>query len=139
MYFGRDNNRQRSDLMKCWFVCFMMHNDDALCVWVKVFLTHSLRFCIFFIFYVLSIFFKDSDEAIGAPTSVLLTQFPSLYSGCAKSGVPINYFRAGRVSVDGIDCITDFEKLTDYSWHAIMHEFKSQVAEAQKKNPDAVR
>uniref|UniRef100_A0A7S4ILK2 CRAL-TRIO domain-containing protein n=1 Tax=Odontella aurita TaxID=265563 RepID=A0A7S4ILK2_9STRA len=84
-------------------------------------------------------FYPEPDEAIGAPMSVLLTQYPILYSGVAKNGSGVNYFRCGQVKVEGIDCVTNFENLVNMVWHNAMHKFPSEIAKVQARDPDGAR
>mmetsp|Transcript_51292 Transcript_51292/g.76120 ORF Transcript_51292/g.76120 Transcript_51292/m.76120 type:complete len:533 (+) Transcript_51292:137-1735(+) len=84
-------------------------------------------------------FYPDADEAIGAPLTILLTQYPLVYHGSAKNGCPVSYFRAGEVVVEGVECITPIDGLTNLAWHYQMHKFPAVVAEAQSTNPDVVR
>lgn len=85
-------------------------------------------------------FFPDPSEAIGgAPLRVLLTQYPALYYGYGKNGAPVNYFRAGNVHMEGLECLTEIENMERYAWYTMYHQFKQQVAKAQETNPNAVR
>jgi hypothetical protein len=61
-------------------------------------------------------FYPNIYEAVGAPLSVLLTQFPSLYMGYAKDGYPCCYFDSGGLSLEGVECVTDLERIPNYIW-----------------------
>ena len=68
--------------------------------------------------------------------SVLLAQFPSLYYGLSKQGYPVCYFNAGRISVEGVECVTDPELLGNVIWHYMMHDLKyRKFPEAKKRRP----
>ena len=82
---------------------------------------------------------SEPSAAIKAPVNVFLTQFPVINYGCAKSGAPISYVRTDGLSVEGMECLTDLEKLPNYAWHSSYHSFQNEVAKAQVKNPDLVR
>jgi len=84
-------------------------------------------------------FFPDANVAVGNPISVLRTQYPVVYSGIAKNGCPVNYFKAGQISVEGMECVTTLEKLINLGWHQMMYTFPKQIAKAQKIDPDIVR
>ena len=84
-------------------------------------------------------FFPDANVAIGNPLSVLRTQYPVTYEGIAKNGCPVSYFMAGRVSVEGLECVTTLDKLSNLAWHQMMYTFPKNIAKAQATNPDAVR
>jgi len=81
-------------------------------------------------------FYPNMSDAVGAPLSVLLTQFPSIYYGLSKRGYPCCYFNAGAISVEGIECVTDTENLANVIWHNMMHDMKyNKFPEAQKRHP----
>lgn len=79
------------------------------------------------------------DANVGCPLSVLLTQFPSLYSGYAKEGFPVCYFHAGNLSIEGIECVTDLERLPCFIWYTMLHNIKRIYAEAIARNPSLGR
>lgn len=78
-------------------------------------------------------------EAIGAPLPVLRTQYPYIYSGVAKNGCLVSYFRAGSVSIEGVECVTSLDQMGKMAWHQMMHEFPSHIAKAQKSHDGVVR
>ena len=85
-------------------------------------------------------FYPDVSQAVGAPLSVLLTQFPSLYYGLSRGGYPCCYFNAGKLSVEGIECFTDCDKLPRVIWYTMMHDLKYQkFPAAQRRNPQFQR
>lgn len=84
-------------------------------------------------------FFPTIESAVGCSGSVLLTQYPYIFSGNAKNGCPVNYQAIGRTKTEGIECITDLDKIKWYVMHSIMFQFKNQVAVAQAADPDVVR
>lgn len=80
------------------------------------------------------------DASVGAaPLSVLLTQFPSVYTGFAKEGFPVCYFHSSNLSVEGIDCVTDVENLPHFIWYTMLHEIKRIYAEAKSRHPSLNR
>lgn len=84
-------------------------------------------------------FFPDPDVAVGAPVSVLLTQYPMVYSGISKNGSAISYFQAGQLKVEGIDCVTDLENLTNMLWHNAMHRLPQEIEKARSSGGNASR
>lgn len=85
-------------------------------------------------------FYPNVEAATGAPLSVLLTQFPSLYYGNSKEGYPCCYFSAGKLSPEGVECITDGDRLANTVWYNLMHDLKySKFPEAKKRNPHFLR
>ena len=84
-------------------------------------------------------FFPDASVAVGNPISVFRTQYPVVYSGIAKNGCPVSYFKAGQISVEGVECVTTLEKLTNLGWHQMIYTFPNKIAKAQKEGSDVVR
>lgn len=84
-------------------------------------------------------FYPEKRDVINAPVNAFLTQFPVICHGCAKSGAPISYFKTAGLSVGGMECLTDLEKMPNYAWHDQYHGFREIVARAQSKNSDLVR
>jgi hypothetical protein len=85
-------------------------------------------------------FYPTISDAVHAPASVLLTQFPSLYYGLSKKGFPCCYFNAGALSAEGIECVTDPANLANFIWHTMMHYMKKdKFPEAKKKHPEFMR
>ena len=85
-------------------------------------------------------FYPTVFDAVGAPLSVLLTQFPSLYYGLSKKGYPCCYFSAGPLSVEGIECVTEPDNLANFIWHNMMHDLKyNKFPQAKKRHPDLKR
>lgn len=84
-------------------------------------------------------FFPDAEEAVGAPESVLLTQFPLLISGRAKNACPIAYFDASNIHLEGIECVTALERIPNYVWHVVMHKLKDCLEAEQKLNAPIAR
>lgn len=83
-------------------------------------------------------FYPDAGIA-GAPLSVLLTQFPSVYTGFAKEGFPVCYFHSSNLSVEGIDCVTDVERLPNFIWYTMLHDIKRIYVEAMTRQPTMKR
>jgi len=79
------------------------------------------------------------DANVGCPLSVLLTQFPSLYAGFAKDGFPVCYFHSGSLSIEGIECVTDLDRLPYFIWYTMMHDIRKIYAEAIARNPSLGR
>jgi hypothetical protein len=84
-------------------------------------------------------FYPNVSQAIGAPFSVFLSQYPFLQIGSAKNGCPINYFQIGKIHPEGIMACTTQEKLAGYFWWSFMHKMKQEIRKAQARHPDFVR
>jgi hypothetical protein len=84
-------------------------------------------------------FFPNVSQAIGAPFSVFLSQFPFLPVGRGKNGCPVNYFQAGRINPEGILSLTTPERLEGYFWWSFMWKFKEEIRKAQVLDENFVR
>lgn len=79
-------------------------------------------------------FYPTIEQAVGVPGSVLLTQYPYLFSGNARNGCPLNYQMIGRVKMEGVECITELDRLANYVMHSIVYQFTRQVKIAQQQD-----
>jgi hypothetical protein len=84
-------------------------------------------------------FYPTIEGAVGCPAPVFLSLFPYFYSGVGKNGCPVAYLKAGALSVEGIECVTDLDKIQCYMWNAFKYQFQNEVARAQANDPTAVR
>lgn len=83
-------------------------------------------------------FYLDLEAAVGCPLSVLWTQFPFLYHGVAKNGAVVGYFQPGRIQLEGVECLTDIERIGSFIWNDSVYRFKDAVAEARTTHTDMV-
>jgi len=84
-------------------------------------------------------FYPDLNNALGAPLSVVTTQFPTFKFGIAKNGCPVTYTLAGRINAEGINCMIDLDGLLKVQWNNIMFQFVEKIAESQAEHPSFVR
>jgi hypothetical protein len=84
-------------------------------------------------------FYPTIEDAVVCPGSVFLTQYPYLFSGKAKNGCPINYQLVGKLRAEGIECLTELDRVRCYAVHSVMYQFKKEVGLAQAFDPDFVR
>mmetsp|Transcript_19979 Transcript_19979/g.29446 ORF Transcript_19979/g.29446 Transcript_19979/m.29446 type:complete len:622 (+) Transcript_19979:190-2055(+) len=84
-------------------------------------------------------YYPDIDAAMGCPLSIVLTQYPVLYSGNAKEGYPVCYFHAGRLTVQGIECITTLDSIPKMMWNTMVYQVAGIFRDAAELNPDFVR
>jgi hypothetical protein len=84
-------------------------------------------------------FFPDPSKAMGAPFPVFLSQYPFLAIGRAKNGCCVNYFVAGKINPEGINCLASVEDLEGYFWWSFMHKMKAEIRASQEADPNFVR
>ncbi|CAB9522156.1 Phosphatidylinositol/phosphatidylcholine transfer protein [Seminavis robusta] len=81
-------------------------------------------------------FYPNVDEAIGAPFSVFLSQYPFVGLGRSNQSLPVNYFQAGKINPEGIMALTTVDQLEGYYWWSFMYKFKRELREARLHAPD---
>ena len=59
-------------------------------------------------------FYQDLEKEFGCPQAVLMTQIPIIVSGLGKNGASVIYFRAGGISVDGVECVANMGDLVPF-------------------------
>lgn len=84
-------------------------------------------------------FYPNPVEALGVDPSVFFAQYPQLYSGVSKLGVPIFISKPGILNVDGIECITTLDGIIMFHWHVMMHDFANRLLARKKENPDGFK
>ena len=84
-------------------------------------------------------FYQDLEKAMGIPTSLFLRFYPFFYQGNAKNGCPVNYFKAGKIHVEGLLSILTMEQISYNAWNACKHVFPQMLKKAKDKNPNFVR
>lgn len=84
-------------------------------------------------------FYPDVSQAVGAPFSIFLSQYPNVPAGRARNGCPVNYFLAGKIQPEGLLCVTTVEQTQGYFWNQFMHKFVKEITFAQQADPNFVR
>jgi len=79
-------------------------------------------------------FYPNAQEALGADPSIVISQFPYMYSGYAKNGCPVLYFKGGKTDMNGLECVMNVANMEKYAWHMLMYKFKDVVRQSMKKN-----
>jgi len=79
-------------------------------------------------------FYPDPKEALGCDLSVYYAQFPQLYSGFAKNGVPLFISKPGVLNVDAIECTTTLTGIVKFHWYIMMHDFADRLRAQKKKD-----
>lgn len=84
-------------------------------------------------------FYPNPVDALGVDASLFFAQYPQLYSGYTKQGVPVFISKPGILSVDGMECITTLDGILKFHWHVMMHDFANRLRAQKAKNPDFKR
>jgi hypothetical protein len=80
-------------------------------------------------------FYPNAHDALGVDKSLFFAQYPQLYSGATKQGVPVFISKPGILNVDGMECITTLDGILKFHWHVMMHDFANRLRAQKEKNP----
>lgn len=81
-------------------------------------------------------FYPDPLEALGCDASLFYAQYPQLYCGYAKTGVPVFISKPGVLNVDGMEAITTLDGIIKFHWFIMMHDFAMRLRSQKAKDPD---
>lgn len=84
-------------------------------------------------------FYPDLKKAMGIPQTLFWKFYPFFYQGNAKNGCPVNYFKLGKINVEGLLSILTMEKISYNAWNACKYVFPKMIKKAQEKDPNFVR
>jgi hypothetical protein len=84
-------------------------------------------------------FYPNPVDALGVDASLFFAQYPQLYYGVTKKGVPVFYSKPGVLNVDGMECITTLDGILKFHWHVMMHDFASRLHQQKARNPDGFK
>jgi hypothetical protein len=84
-------------------------------------------------------FYPNPIDALGVDKSLFFAQYPQLYSGFTKKGVPVFFSKPGVLNVDGMECITTLDGILKFHWHIMMHDFASRLRDQKAKSPDTFK
>lgn len=84
-------------------------------------------------------FYPDLEKAMGIPTSLFKRFYPFFYSGFAKNGCPVNYFKAGKIHVEGLLSMVTMEQVSYNAWNICKYVFPGMVVKAQERDRNFVR
>lgn len=72
-------------------------------------------------------FYKDPSEALGCDMALYMAQFPQLYQGYDKRGIPVFYSKPGLLNIDAVDSITTLDGILKFHWFFMMHDFAGRL------------
>lgn len=84
-------------------------------------------------------FYENPVEALGVEPPLFFAQYPQLYYGSTKKGVPVFISKPGILNVDGMECITTLDGIIKFHWHIMMHDFASRLHAEKKQNPEVFK
>lgn len=83
-----------------------------------------------------ALFYADPAAALGCPQAFYNRQYPQVYSGIAKNGMPVFYSKVGLIDIDAIECITTITNIVKYYWYVMIHDFANRLRNQKKSNPE---
>ena len=81
-------------------------------------------------------FYINPVDALGCEASLFYANYPQLYSGYAKNGVPLFISKPGILSTDGMEVITTLDGIVKFHWHVMMHDFANRLRSQKAKDPE---
>jgi hypothetical protein len=84
-------------------------------------------------------FYPDPKAALGVDTAVYIANYPQLYTGMAKNGVPLYISKPGVLNVEAVECITTLDGIVKFHWHVMMHDFANRLRAIKKEDPNRKR
>jgi hypothetical protein len=80
-------------------------------------------------------FYPNPVDALGCDAGLFFAQYPQLYYGYSKKGVPFFYSKPGLLNVDGIEQITTLDGIIKFHWYVMMHDYANRLRLQKAKNP----
>lgn len=67
--------------------------------------------------------------------SALLSQFPLEIGGLANNGCLILHFTVKHLSLEGIECVANLDKIGPYMWYLVLQKYVNEVQRRQADDP----
>jgi len=84
-------------------------------------------------------YYPDPKVALGCDPAIYQAQYPQLYSGFAKNGVPVFFSKTGVLDIDAVECVTTVNSIVKYHWFVMMQDFKQRLQDHKKTVPGFTR
>lgn len=81
-------------------------------------------------------FYPEPVDALGCDAALFYAQYPQLYCGYTKTGVPVFISKPGILNVDGMEAITTLDGILKFHWYIMMHDFAKRLRSQKAKDPD---
>jgi len=78
-------------------------------------------------------FYEDPKEALGCDMALYMAQYPQVYTGHSKNGIPLFFSKPAKINMDALDIITTLEGIVKFHWFYQMHDFGNLLRD-QKQN-----
>lgn len=80
-------------------------------------------------------YYTNPVEALGCEVSLYYAQYPQLYTGKAKNGVPVFISKPGVLNVNAVECITTLDGILKFHWYIQMHDFGNLLRKEKERDP----
>lgn len=84
-------------------------------------------------------YYPDPESALGCRSDIYQAQYPQVYSGVAKNGVPVFFSKTGVLNIEAVECITTVANIVKYHWYVEIHDFAGRLRQYKAKNPEFTR
>jgi hypothetical protein len=72
-------------------------------------------------------FYQNPSAALGCDMALYMAQFPQIYSGFDKRGIPLFFSKPGVLNIDAVDCITTLDGILKFHWFFMVHDFGGRL------------
>lgn len=72
-------------------------------------------------------FYLDPKLALGCDMALYMKQFPQVYSGYDKNGIPLFFSKPAKMNIDALEAITTLQGIIKFHWHYMMIDFGQRL------------
>ena len=80
-------------------------------------------------------FFEDPSKALGCDMALYMAQFPQIYSGFDKRGIPLFFSKPGVLNIDAVECIKTLDGILKFHWFFMVHDFGGRLRSQKADRP----
>jgi len=80
-------------------------------------------------------YYPDPVPALGCRADIYQAQYPQVYSGVAKNGVPLFFSKTGVLNIEAVECITTVQNIVKYHWYIEIHDFAKRLRQHKLDDP----
>ena len=84
-------------------------------------------------------YYPDPEPALGCRSDIYQAQYPQVYSGVAKNGVPVFFSKTGVLNIEAVECITTVANIVKYHWYVEIHDYAKRLRQYKAANPEFAR
>lgn len=84
-------------------------------------------------------YYPDPVPALGCRADIYQANYPQVYSGIAKNGVPVFFSKVGVLNISAVECVTTVSNILKYHWYVEIHDFAARLRQHKATNPEFTR